>query len=412
MRPLFAPHPFDGFGPSRFWLPALPGEPGITGPPRPPLPPLNKGGSERGFQCFRGEGRAALRRGVRELCPSRPGVYGMLNSDGDLIYIGKAKKLRARLLSYFRRSSSERRKASRLLRRTSAIAWECVPHEFSALLRELELIRAHRPRFNVMGLPILRRRAYICLGRAPAPFAYLARHPASRSVWFGPVMARPELQCAVRYVNDVFKLRDCPRPVDMRFADQLGLLDEGPLAAACIRHELGTCLGPCAGHCTAAQYRRRLAAARRFLEGDDDSTLSSMREEMTRAAAALNFERAGVLRDTLQALEWLAGALKRLRQTRGELSFIYPVMEADVGRPIWYLIHGGQVCRTIHAPATPQDRAEIHQLLRQTYFDPPRVGATLEAIDHVWLVAAWFRKYPLERSRAIPIDQALRSLAA
>jgi excinuclease UvrABC nuclease subunit len=178
----------------------------------------------------------------------------MLDGDGLILYVGKAKRLRTRLLNYFRKSCAERKKAQRLLRRTHCIAWEYSPHEFAALLRELELIRLHRPRFNVMGQPLLRRRAYVCLGKAPAPYVYVANEPPTIGHWFGPLVARREIHDAVRHLNDLFLLRDCPtKQQAIRFADQGTLLEGVPEAAACIRHELKKCLGPCAGLCTAGQ---------------------------------------------------------------------------------------------------------------------------------------------------------------
>src|SRR5262245_66178237 len=99
-----------------------------------------------------GERPRTLRAGIRDACPPRPGVYGMVDDAGELIYVGKAKALRARLLSYFRTYSRDP-KAGRILHRARAIVWELVPSEFAALLRELELIRRWRPRFNVAGQP-------------------------------------------------------------------------------------------------------------------------------------------------------------------------------------------------------------------------------------------------------------------
>src|SRR5260370_35839357 len=100
----------------------------------------------------RGRRPSRLRAGVRAQCPRRPGVYGMLGERGELIYVGKAKCLRARLLSYFRRGSRDP-KAGRILEHTQALVWELAASEFAALLRELELIQRWQPRFNVQGQP-------------------------------------------------------------------------------------------------------------------------------------------------------------------------------------------------------------------------------------------------------------------
>ncbi|HQR41547.1 MAG TPA: GIY-YIG nuclease family protein [Gemmatales bacterium] len=386
-KTLFSHEPFAGLGCNRYDLP-----PGDT----------ICGGS------IVGDGRASLRRGVKSHAPQIPGVYAMVDADGNVLYVGKAKRLRARLLNYFRNKSAERRKAQRLLLRTQRIVWEYAPHEFAALLRELELIRLHRPRFNVMGQPLLRRRAYVCLGRAPAPYAYVSKEPPSQGEWFGPLIARPELTEAVRHLNDVFRLRDCPKQQTMRFADQASLIDDA-LAPGCIRFDMGTCPGPCAARCTAIQYRSRVQAARRFLLCQDESTLEKIRQEMLGAASGQDYERATVLRDRMQQLDWLLRTLQRLKMTREELSFIYPVTSAyRPGQTLWYLIHEGQWRNTIEAnTAESADVTTNHALIRDVYQAAPKVGIRLESIDHVWLIAAWFRKFPEERDKCLDVSSLL-----
>src|SRR5262249_32652426 len=159
----------------------------------------------------------------------------------------------ARLLSYFRPNSRDP-KAGRILDQTRVLVWETAPSEFAALLRELELIRRWQPRFNVQGQPRRRRRVYVCLGRRPAPYAFLAPRPASTVLaGFGPVPSGERAREAVRRVNDWYGLRDCPQAQEMVFAEQKELF---PVlrAAGCLRHEIGTCLGPCAAACTQAAY--------------------------------------------------------------------------------------------------------------------------------------------------------------
>src|SRR5205085_2560216 len=124
--------------------------------------------------------------------------------------------------------------------------------------------------------------------------------------------------------NDGFALRDCPQKQEMVFADQGEFFPE-PRAAGCIRHEIGTCLGPCAAACTRAAYAGRVGAARAFLEGTDAALLAALGRDMAAAAAALAFERAAALRDRLQSLQWLHEHLERLRRLRAGQSFIYPV---------------------------------------------------------------------------------------
>jgi excinuclease UvrABC nuclease subunit len=146
---------------------------------------------------------------------------------------------------------------------------------------------------------------------------------------------------------------------------------------------------------------------RRFLLCNDPGTLEQLKAEMKQAAAGLDFERAGDLRDCIASLEWLLGTLVRLRTTREELSFIYPVLVENTARQLWYLIHEGQLRLTLAAPSSPAEHRQVRKVLQEIYQAPPRVGIPLEAIDHVWLIAAWFRKFPAERARCVAWREAL-----
>jgi excinuclease ABC subunit C len=343
------------------------------------------------------------------MCPKRPGVYGMIDASGTLIYLGKAKALRSRLLSYFRARSRDP-KAGRILRETRAITWEHASSEFAALLRELELIRAWRPRFNVRGQPHRFRRAYICLGRRPAPYAFLAqRPPAGVLASFGPVPAGRRTREALRLCNDWFQLRDCPQSQTMHFADE-GELFPTLRRAGCLRHEIGTCLGPCAGACTRTLYHDHVRAARNFLCGAS-TILEEIERDMTAASTALAFERAARLRDRLEAFRWLQEHLQRIRLARRRHSFIYPISDPR-GQGVWYLIHRGGVQRAIAAPVDAAARQEAVRSVREVYRkkQPRLEPAAVGEIEAVLLVAAWFRRHPEERARCLRPGELLRKI--
>ena len=174
-------------------------------------------------QQIHGKHGRVPRSQVRLLCPHQPGVYGMVDEHGELIYIGKAKSLRVRLLSYFR-PRSRGKKATRIMRLTAMLVWESCPSEFAALLRELELIRRWRPRWNVQGQPLRLQKTFLCVGRQPAPYVFLARRPPLAALaTFGPIPAGRRAVDAVARVNDLFQLRDCPQAQEMIFPDQGGL---------------------------------------------------------------------------------------------------------------------------------------------------------------------------------------------
>jgi excinuclease ABC subunit C len=383
MKGLFRRQAFTGFGPCGL-------HPG-AGPP----PAMQVGGGRP----------SRLRALVRRECPQQPGVYGMVDAAGELIYVGKAKSLRARLLSYFRPKSRDP-KAGAILGKTRRVVWEPGPSEFAALLRELELIRRWRPRCNVQGQPGRRRRGYVCVGRRPAPYVFFAaRPPATALAAFGPVPAGEKAREAVRRVNDWFRLRDCPEAQTMAFAEQQELF---PVlrAAGCLRHEIGNCLGPCAAACSRADYAANVRAAVAFLRGEDSSPLEILERDMAAASAALQFERAAALRDRVEPLRWLSDHLRRMREhTRPSL--VYPVSGID-GSETWYLMWRGRVCAALPAPHDGVARQFAVEKMEQVYGKgAPSGPPDLEEMDGVLLVAAWFRKHPAERQRTLEPAAAL-----
>jgi excinuclease ABC subunit C len=380
---LFSCQAFTDFGPSRFDIAYTP------------------------LQRLTASRPSRLRVGVRRECQRRPGVYGMVNADRQLIYVGKAKSLRARLLSYFR-PRSRNPKAGRILRETRTVVWEHVPSEFAALLRELELICRWRPRLNVQGQPGRRPRTFVCLGRKPAPYVFLSRCPAAGlTAFFGPILAGRKAREAVRRLNDHFQLRDCPSTQPMLFAEQAELF---PVirAAGCIRYELGTCLGPCIASCAARDYRHQVQQARAFLEGRDRSALEHLETNMTNAAAAQAYERAAILRDQHEVLAWLWGRLEYLRHLRDRHSFVYVVRGHD-NAPTWYLIARGHVIAAAPPPAeagaAKSWRALIERVSAQR--KPHVQQLAVEELDAVLLVGAWFRRHPEERARTLQLAEAL-----
>jgi excinuclease ABC subunit C len=380
MPQLFTSRPFTDFGPN-YLLPL-----------RPPVR----------VQHICGPRPAALRSGVRERCPRRPGVYGMLDRHGELTYVGKAKNLRARLLSYFRPGSRDD-KAGRIIRHTAAIVWEINGSEFGALLREQELIRRWRPRFNVQGQPDYRRPTYLCVGRLPAPYVFLVQNPPRDVVaWYGPLSSGRRAAAAVRRLNDWYQLRDCSQAQQMNFADHRELFPL-ELTPGCLRHEIGTCLGPCAAACSRADYFAQVRAVRDFLEGKDAALLQKVGRNMAAAAAAQQFERAAMLRDHLGELSWLHRHLEQIRRLRAEGSFIYPVRHWN-GGSTWYLIHAGQTLAALAAPRNDGERDRASRLVRAIYERGEQHHGgepSLAQRDSMLLVASWFRRHPKELQRAI-----------
>lgn len=347
------------------------------------------------------------RRLVRARCGATPGVYGMINAEGELIYIGKSRSLRDRLVSYFYDTASNE-KGRRIIGQTARLTWEPATHEFTALLRELELIRRWRPRFNVQGQPGRLRRTYVCVSQGAAPHVYLASRPTARTQeCFGPIRGNWRVRDAVAHLNHYFKLRDCPQDTPLHFSDQRELFPQ-VRTPRCLRGELGSCLAPCVAGCSTEQYDAQVSRALAFLRGTDLGLLASLEKAMQQAAAEQQFERAALLRNAWTELSWLNEQLDRLRQVRDRYSFVYPLPGYNRQRH-WFLIRHGQLAGVMAAPSRRRNASRSLARLEEVY---QARGLTIEAshedLDLLWLITRWFRKFPDELEKTLPPEQALQ----
>ena len=352
-----------------------------------------------------------MRGTVRTGCADRPGVYRMLSADGEVLYVGKSKQVRTRLLSYFRCAYPEE-KGARLLREARTIDWEYTPSEFAALLLELRLIKRFRPRFNVAMKRDARHFAFLKLTRGPAPKLLVVRGPSEdATVYYGPFNGAQRISDAVRELNDVLGLRDCSLDRRMHFADQQELFQLTPRTPGCIRYEVKKCLGPCVAACSESAYNERVALARAFLDGVDDGPMNRLRADMQAASERLEFERAASLRDKLHRLEALREQFMRLRFAVETLSFIYRVKGVDGDNRI-YLIRRGRVRAERPMPSTRRERRELARLVRQVFSTEERDTTQLPTheIDELLLLSSWFRRFPKELRRARRPDEPRRRI--
>jgi excinuclease ABC subunit C len=345
-----------------------------------------------------------MRDHVRAGAEDRPGVYRMLSADGEIVYVGKSKRVRTRLLSYFRCAPGE--KGARIVREARAIEWEYTPSEFAALLLELRGIKRFRPRLNVMMKRDARHFAFIKLTRGPAPKLVVVRGASDDALaYYGPFHGAARVDDAVRELNDALGLRDCANDRRMLFADQRELFQLAPRTPGCIRYEVRKCLGPCIAACTERDYGDRVALARGFLDGADDGPMARLRAEMEAASERLEFERAATLRDKLQRLEGLREQFIRFRFAVETLSFVYPVPGHE-GDDRVYLIRRGRVRAEQPAPRTARERRALARLVEDVYGAAERESAQVPTheIDELLLLSSWFRRFPdeLERTERPP----------
>lgn len=343
-----------------------------------------------------------------------PGVYEMRSADGEIIYVGKSKKVRSRLLSYFR-AEYPAHKGARILREAADLQWEYVPTEFASLIEELKRIKRFRPRLNVAGKRDARHFAFIRVARGAADSFRVVRGPGNDDggIFFGPFHGAVQLEEALRELNDALGLRDCALDQPMHFADQPDLFSMGPRTPGCIRYEIGKCLGPCVAAVRRDEYATRFALAQAFLEGANDVPVTALKRAMDEASARLEFERAAALRDKIERLESLRAQFARLRFAVESLSFVY-TPSAVHGDDVSYVIRRGRVRAVVPAPRTAEERRAFDALVTGVFSPVERTDGTVPSheIDELLLVSSWFTRFPGEFERTSAFAPAAGSRTA
>ena len=348
---------------------------------------------------------SGLRDTVRSSAEDRPGVYRWLGRGGRILYVGKSVRVRTRLLSYFREEAG---KAARMVAEAEAVSWDYTPNEFAALFREMRLIRVWQPEYNVQHKRD-RRYGFIKVTREPAPrLIPVSRVHGDGARYYGPFGRTAWLGRAVHDLSLATGLRDCPGDTPIHFGDQFEMFGGGR-TPRCIRVETGTCPGPCAGRCTAAEYNRRLNVARAFLETRSRAPLKELAGLVERAAKRLDFEYAARLHDRMETLEKLWGHLAGFRGRIENFNLVYPV-SGFRGEDRVYLIRRGRLHGEMPWPKSDAARRRTDEVVAGA-FRPALADrdASLEAdaAAEVLMTVAWFNKRPDERRRAVTPERWL-----
>ncbi len=231
--------------------------------------------------------------------PACPGVYIMKNADGVIIYVGKSKKLKNRVSSYFI-GSNHSYKTARMVSNVRDFDYIVCDTEIEALALENVLIKKHSPRYNIK-LKDAKSYPYIKLTREEYPrFIVTRERKSDGGRYFGPYRGTSDAYGAMEAVMRVFSLPSCKRS----FPKDIG--KERP----CLYKDMGRCIAPCTGSVDAAEYRELAKRAARVLDGDIRATRAELAGEMELAAEQMNFERAAAIRDSIRALERLGEGQK------------------------------------------------------------------------------------------------------
>ena len=346
--------------------------------------------------------------------PLLPGVYIMLDAQGQVIYVGKAKKLKNRVSSYFH--GEHLPKVAAMVEKVRDFNVIVAGSEFEALVLENSLIKQHKPHYNILlkddkGYPFIRldmREEYPSMSIA-------SRAGKDGARYLGPFGGRSQTRDIISTVSKALLLPDCAR----KFPRDIG--KERP----CLNYHMGACAGWCLRDSSAEDYRARMMQAAQILDGKSKELIEDLRAQMEKAAEELRFERAAELRDRLRAIEGLANrqrviatafadtdAIGFCRGAKSCFAVLHFVDGSLVGKdyemmdePLeddaealsglvrqYYTTHRGGWPKSILLPVEIEDAEELERLLsevsgRRIYIETPKRGERLRLIESAALNA-------------------------
>ncbi|MBQ3223607.1 MAG: excinuclease ABC subunit UvrC [Clostridia bacterium] len=254
--------------------------------------------------------------------PDSPGCY-IMKSEGKVIYVGKAKNLKNRVKQYFQSSRGHSPKVRAMVARIDDFELVLADTELEALVLEANLIKKHTPFYNIL-LKDDKHYPFIAIDPSKSFPAPELRRKKERdgARYFGPYTGTTTLYEVLDAVRSEFPLRVCTKQ-----------LNPDKPQRPCVHHQIGRCLAPCAGKVTAEEYQKVVEGALTFLGGDARAVLSSLEEKMKEAAMQLNYEKAAVYRDRIQAVKQIFEKQKadgRITSDQDVLAVLYEGEDALV----------------------------------------------------------------------------------
>lgn len=266
--------------------------------------------------------------------PNSPGVYIMKNKDGKIIYIGKAKVLKNRVRQYFMNMASHTAKVRAMVENIYDFDYIMCDSEMEALVLECNLIKEHKPKYNIL-LKDGKRYPYIKLttNEEYPKMLYVRRAERDGAKYFGPYPSGFSVRETFNIVQQIFKIAHCNK----KFPRDIG--KERP----CIYHSMGQCVAPCSGNVTSEEYRKIFEDIEKFLSGSDRELLDELKKEMKECSENLEFERAALCRDKIAAIENLYEKQKVMSEKGDNIDVVSCAADEILASVESFYIRGGKL---------------------------------------------------------------------
>jgi excinuclease ABC subunit C len=290
--------------------------------------------------------------------PKRSGVYLFKDAGGRVLYVGKAINLRNRLSSYLKTPEKHDPKTALMLKKAVKVDFFLTSQAREALILERTLIKEHAPRYNVM---LRDDKNFLCLRlnlkeTFPA-LRFVRKFVNDGALYFGPYTSSGAVRETMKVMKQVFGIRTCK---ERRFA---------PRTRPCLEGQMGRCLAPCAGGMSEEEYRRVVHQAVQFLKGRSRDLLRSLKEEMAQAAADLDFEKAALWRDRIQAIKATLERQAMARPTFRDQDVVGVAQDGEEALVSVFLVRAGLVTggQEYYFPEIPAGDDLLGDFLKQYY---------------------------------------------
>jgi excinuclease ABC subunit C len=327
-------------------------------------------------------------QGILATLPTKPGVYIMKNVGGAIIYVGKAINLRNRVRSYFHADASHDAKTRRLVRDIVDLEWIVVGSELEALILEMNLIKKHRPKYNIR-LKDDKRYPYIKVHWAEAfPKVTVTRQMVEDgSRYFGPYTSAWAVYQTLDVLRKIFPFLTCDREIT------------GTDLRACLYYDIKLCIAPCIGAASQAQYRQMISDLMDFLEGHSEAIVARLQRDMEKAAEEMRFEKAAALRDQLKAIQSIIERQKVVFASDYADSDVLAMARAngEACVQIFFIRSGKLIGREYFILEGTEDAADseiMEQFVTQFYTEAASIPQQVmlpEEIEERKIIAQWLR---------------------
>lgn len=300
--------------------------------------------------------------------PLRPGVYLMKDKSGTIIYVGKAKALKNRVSSYFGSHTNHTTKVIRMVEHVQDFDYIVTDSEFEALVLECSLIKQHSPKYNIL-LKDDKGYHYVKITKGSWPRIDAAMQLVDDgSEYIGPYTGSFAVRQTVDEVKKIFRLPQCTKTFPVTHRQR-----------PCLNFHISQCSAPCAGKISQADYKRSVEQAVEFLKGGSAETVKRMQAEMEQAAENLDFEKAAVLRDRINAITKFGEKQKVVSADVAEQDVFALAQSQDKACLAVLRFFAGRLCDTEHFIIdAPEDDAVARYELIMSYYSmreriPPRI---------------------------------------